>query len=75
MLLFVCLFLQLLERNDPVRKLDRKVKDLCCGLEGVKALLEQRSSTLSDAQNVLKVGLWCDSADLFLQLGIINTVR
>ncbi|XP_037837524.1 nesprin-2 isoform X2 [Kryptolebias marmoratus] len=42
------------ERNNPVRKLAGRVKDLSSGLERVKTLLGQRSSTLGEAQNVLK---------------------
>ncbi|XP_037541118.1 nesprin-1 [Nematolebias whitei] len=44
----------LLERNNPVRKLAGRVKGLGSGLERVKTLLEQRSSTLGEAQAVLK---------------------
>lgn len=44
-----------MEKSDPVRKLASQVVELGSGLEKVKALLEQRSPTVSEAQNVLKV--------------------
>ena len=44
-----------MEGSDPVRKLAARVADLGSGLEKVKVLLEQKSPTVSEAQNVLKV--------------------
>lgn len=44
-----------MERSNPVQKLARRVVELGSGLEKVKALLEQRSPTVNEAQNVLKV--------------------
>lgn len=38
-----------------MRKLASQVVELGSGLENVKALLEQRSPTVNDAQNALKV--------------------
>ncbi|XP_035534355.1 nesprin-2 isoform X4 [Morone saxatilis] len=40
--------------ESPVRKLDSQVVELATGLEKVKALLEQRSPTVNEAQNLLK---------------------
>ncbi|KAM9703427.1 nesprin-2-like [Menidia menidia] len=45
---------EILERNSPVKKLAYRLHELSSGLEEVKALLEKRSSTVTDAQNVLK---------------------
>lgn len=45
---------KLMETSDPVRKLDNQVVELASGLEKVKMLLEQRSPTVNEAQNVLK---------------------
>ncbi|KAM4521617.1 nesprin-2a isoform 3-T4 [Odontesthes bonariensis] len=42
------------ERNSPVRKLACRVRELSSGLQRVKALLEQRSPTVTEAQNLLK---------------------
>lgn len=53
----MCLFVQLMEWISPVGKLDGKVEELACGLEKVTALLQQRSATVDEAQNVLKVRL------------------
>ena len=47
--------LQLMEKSNPVQKLASQVVELGSGLENVKALLEQRSPTVNDAQNALKV--------------------
>ena len=46
---------QLMEKSNPVRKLAGKVAELGSGLEKVKTLLEQKSPTVNDAQNALKV--------------------
>lgn len=46
---------QLMEKNNPVWKLDSQVVELGSSLEKVKALLEQRSPTVNEAQRVLKV--------------------
>lgn len=54
----VCLcvvILQLMEKSNPVQKLDNQVVELASGLEKVKVLLEQRSPTVNEAQNALKV--------------------
>lgn len=54
----VCVFvviLQLMEKSNPARKLASQVEQLVFGLEKVKALLKQRSPTVNEAQNVLKV--------------------
>ncbi|XP_035851599.1 nesprin-2 [Sander lucioperca] len=45
---------KLMEESNPVRKLASQVVELGSGLENVKALLEQRSPTVNDAQNALK---------------------
>ncbi|XP_037606336.1 nesprin-2-like isoform X2 [Sebastes umbrosus] len=45
---------KLMEKSNPVQKLARRVVELGSGLEKVKALLEQRSPTVNEAQNVLK---------------------
>ncbi|CAB1413948.1 unnamed protein product [Pleuronectes platessa] len=45
---------ELMEGSNPVRKLAGKVAELGSGLEKVKVLLEQKSPTVSEAQNVLK---------------------
>ncbi|XP_034756192.1 nesprin-2-like [Etheostoma cragini] len=45
---------KLMEKSNPVRKLASQVVELGSGLENVKALLEQRSPTVNDAQNLLK---------------------
>ncbi|KAL7388816.1 hypothetical protein ABVT39_021245 [Epinephelus coioides] len=45
---------KLMEKSDPVRKLARQVAELGSGLEKVTELLEQKSATVSDAQNALK---------------------
>ncbi|KAM7395095.1 hypothetical protein PAMA_006717 [Pampus argenteus] len=44
----------IMERSDPVRKLARRMVELVSGLDRVKAVLEQRSTTVSEAQIVLK---------------------
>ncbi|XP_054910388.1 nesprin-2-like [Poeciliopsis prolifica] len=44
----------LLETDNPIRKLSRRVRDLGSGLERVKSLLEQKSPTIREAQRVLK---------------------
>lgn len=52
----VCVvILQLMKKSDPVQKLADQVVELGSGLEKVKALLEKRSPTVNEAQNVLKV--------------------
>ncbi|XP_062267756.1 nesprin-1 isoform X1 [Platichthys flesus] len=45
---------ELKEGSNPVRKLAARVEELGSGLEKVKVLLEQKSPTVSEAQNVLK---------------------
>ncbi|CAN9507959.1 unnamed protein product [Ophioblennius macclurei] len=45
---------KLMEKNNTVRKLSNRLKELDSGLETVKVLLEKRSPTLPEAQNVLK---------------------
>ncbi|XP_054474146.1 nesprin-2-like [Anoplopoma fimbria] len=45
---------KLLEKSNPVWKLASQVAELGSGLEKVKVLLEQRSPTVNEAQNVLK---------------------
>ncbi|XP_076613023.1 nesprin-2a [Chaetodon auriga] len=45
---------KLTETSGPVRKLGNQVVELTSGLEKVKMLLEQRSPTVNEAQNVLK---------------------
>ncbi|XP_034436669.1 nesprin-1-like [Hippoglossus hippoglossus] len=45
---------ELMEGSNPVRKLAARVAELGSGLEKVKVLLEQKSPTVSEAQNVLK---------------------
>ncbi|KAK5852700.1 hypothetical protein PBY51_006550 [Eleginops maclovinus] len=45
---------KLMETSDPVRKLARDAAELGSGLEKVKVLLEQKSPTVNEAQNVLK---------------------
>ncbi|XP_069371611.1 nesprin-2a isoform X5 [Paralichthys olivaceus] len=45
---------ELMEGRYPVRKLAGQVAELGSGLEKVKVLLEQRSPTVPEAQNVLK---------------------
>ncbi|KAM7367651.1 hypothetical protein PAMP_013936 [Pampus punctatissimus] len=45
---------EMVMESDPVRKLACRVVELVSGLERVKALLEQRSTTVSEAQIVLK---------------------
>ncbi|XP_040920887.1 nesprin-2a [Toxotes jaculatrix] len=45
---------KLTEGSNPVRKLAGQVKELCSGLESVKMLLEQKSPTVNEAENVLK---------------------
>ncbi|XP_068564553.1 nesprin-2a [Cebidichthys violaceus] len=45
---------KLMEKSDPVRKLASQVAELGSGLEKVKVLLEQKSPTVNEAQNVLK---------------------
>ncbi|KAM3861499.1 nesprin-2-like [Diretmus argenteus] len=45
---------KILESSNPVRKLTSGVVALRSGLEGVKALLAQRSPTVAEAQNTLK---------------------
>ncbi|KAF1376843.1 hypothetical protein PFLUV_G00215650 [Perca fluviatilis] len=45
---------KLMEKSNPVQKLASQVVELGSGLENVKALLEQRSPTVNDAQNALK---------------------
>lgn len=47
--------LQLVKGSDPVRKLAGRVVELGSGLQKVTALLEQKSPTVGEAQNVLKV--------------------
>lgn len=47
--------LQLMEKSNPVQKLDRQVVEFASGLEKVKLLLEKKSPTVSQAENVLKV--------------------
>ncbi|XP_045916269.1 nesprin-2 isoform X3 [Micropterus dolomieu] len=42
------------KKSDPVQKLADQVVELGSGLEKVKALLEKRSPTVNEAQNVLK---------------------
>ncbi|XP_058468686.1 nesprin-2-like isoform X4 [Solea solea] len=54
---------ELMERSVPVRKLAARVRELGSGLEKVKVLLEQKSPTVSEAQNVLK-RVW-DELDLW----------
>lgn len=49
--------LQLMEKSNPVRKLAGQVAELGSGLEKVKVLLEQKSPTVNDAQNALKVSV------------------
>ncbi|MEQ2262114.1 hypothetical protein XENORESO_014913, partial [Xenotaenia resolanae] len=44
----------LLEWDNPVRKLSRRARELGSGLERVKALIEQRSPTITESQHVLK---------------------
>ncbi|XP_015245715.1 PREDICTED: LOW QUALITY PROTEIN: nesprin-2-like [Cyprinodon variegatus] len=44
----------LLEMDNPVRILSRRVKELGSGLDKIKTLLEQRSPTIKEAQDVLK---------------------
>ncbi|XP_014859415.1 PREDICTED: nesprin-2-like isoform X6 [Poecilia mexicana] len=46
--------MQLLETDNPIRKLSRRVRELGSGLERVKSLLEQKSPTIREAQRVLK---------------------
>ncbi|XP_027896962.1 nesprin-2a isoform X6 [Xiphophorus couchianus] len=46
--------MQLLETDNPIRKLSRRVRELGSGLERVKSLLEQKSPTIREAQCVLK---------------------
>lgn len=46
---------QLMETSDPVRKLAREAAGLGSSLEKVNVLLEQKSPTVKEAQNVLKV--------------------
>ncbi|KAM9354946.1 nesprin-2-like, partial [Pholidichthys leucotaenia] len=46
---------ELMESNSPVRKLAGRVRELGSGMEKVKALLDQRSSTVTEAQNALKL--------------------
>lgn len=56
MCVFVCVVtLQLMEKSNPVQKLDRQVVEFASGLEKVKLLLEKKSPTVSQAENVLKV--------------------
>ncbi|KAM6915050.1 nesprin-2-like [Xenentodon cancila] len=45
---------QVLDRNSPVGELACRVSKLGSGLERVKTLLEQRSPTVSEAQDVIK---------------------
>ncbi|XP_044023969.1 nesprin-2 isoform X2 [Siniperca chuatsi] len=45
---------KLIDKSNPVRKLASQVVELGSGLGKVKALLEQRSPTVNEAQNVLK---------------------
>ncbi|XP_043962311.1 nesprin-2 isoform X2 [Gambusia affinis] len=44
----------LLETDNPIRKLSRRVRELGSGLERVKSLLQQKSPTIREAQRVLK---------------------
>ncbi|KAM4713181.1 nesprin-2a [Anableps anableps] len=44
----------LLETDNPIRKLSRRVRELGSGLERVKSLLEQKSQTIREAQHALK---------------------
>ncbi|XP_035989542.1 nesprin-2 [Fundulus heteroclitus] len=44
----------LLESDSPVRKLSQRVRELGSGLDRVTALLEQKSPTITEAQDVLK---------------------
>ncbi|XP_022621783.1 nesprin-1-like [Seriola dumerili] len=46
---------KLMEGSSPGRKLAGRMVELCSGLKKVKASLEQKSPTVSDAQNMLKV--------------------
>lgn len=46
-----------MEGNNPVGKLAGRVVELGSGLERVKDLLEQRSPTVGEAQQVLRVGV------------------
>lgn len=48
---------QLKVSSSLVQKLAGRVMELVSGLENVKGLLAQRSPTVSEAQNVLKVGI------------------
>ncbi|XP_068433248.1 nesprin-2a [Clinocottus analis] len=45
---------KLMDKSNPVRKLASQVAELGSGLEKVKVLLEQRSPTVNEAQNLLK---------------------
>ncbi|XP_031717653.1 nesprin-2a isoform X2 [Anarrhichthys ocellatus] len=45
---------KLTEKSNPVRQLASQVAELGAGLEKVKVLLERRSPTINEAQNVLK---------------------
>ncbi|TKS76359.1 Nesprin-2 KASH domain-containing protein 2 [Collichthys lucidus] len=45
---------KLMEKSNPVQKLDRQVVEFASGLEKVKLLLEKKSPTVSQAENVLK---------------------
>nr|XP_046228198.1 nesprin-2 isoform X4 [Scatophagus argus] len=45
---------KLMEKSNPIRKLDSKVVELASGLEKVRALLEKRSPTVSEVQSLLK---------------------
>ena len=54
--LYLCMVIpQLMETSDPVRKLAREAAGLGSSLEKVNVLLEQKSPTVKEAQNVLKV--------------------
>ncbi|CAM9096806.1 unnamed protein product [Lampetra planeri] len=45
---------QMVKSRDPMRNLAGQVMDVCSGLQEVNVLLEQRSSTVSEAQRALK---------------------
>ncbi|GLD49701.1 nesprin-2-like protein [Lates japonicus] len=45
---------KLIEASNPVRKMAGRVEELGSGLQRVNTLLEQKSPTVSEAQNVLK---------------------